>query len=232
MRIHYLQHEDFESLGCIEDWINKKGYQVSATKFYKDEKLPELDEFDFLIIMGGPMGVNDDDKYPWLKDEKQFIRNAIDNNKIILGICLGSQLIAAALGAKVYRNKYKEIGWFPILVKNNHKIFNKLPKEIMSAHWHGDTFELPSGAIHAAESSACKNQAFVFNERVIGLQFHLEFTSDSLKELIQNGREELVKDKYVQTEQEILDNLELLKPTNDLLFTMLDNIAEMNRNEV
>ena len=228
MKIHYLQHEPYESLGCIEDWINSKGYQVSATKFYRDSKLPELDEFDFLIIMGGPMGVSDEDKYPWLKDEKQFIRDAIDGNKIVLGICLGSQLIAAALGAKVYRNNYKEIGWFPIRVKNDNKIFNNIPMEIISAHWHGDTFELPAGSVHIAESSACKNQAFIINERVIGLQFHLEFTGESLKELIKNCGEELVKDKYVQTEEEILSNPELLHSANNLLFEILDNIAKMD----
>ena len=225
MKIHYLQHKPYESLGCIEDWIDKRGYPVSGTRFYENTALPDLSDFDFLIIMGGPMGVYDDDKYPWLKNEKLFIRNAIENNKIVLGICLGSQLIATALGAKVHRNKYKEIGWFPIRIKNNYKIFHGLPEEIMSAHWHGDTFDLPPGSARVAESSACKNQAFVFNDKVIGLQFHLEFTGDSLKELINNGRKELVKDKYVQTEEEILGNLELLSSTNNLLLQMLDNIV-------
>lgn len=226
MKIHYLQHKPYESLGCIEDWINKKDYEVTATKFYRDIKLPEIDEFDFLIIMGGPMGVNDEDKYPWLKDEKKFIRNVIESNKIVLGICLGSQLIAASLGSKVYRNKYKEIGWFPVSIKNDHKFFRSFPKEIISAHWHGDTFDLPANAINVAESSACENQAFVFNERVIGLQFHLEFTGDSFKELLSKGRDELIKDKFVQTEDEILSNFKLLKTANELLFRILDKIAE------
>ncbi|MFZ0453063.1 MAG: type 1 glutamine amidotransferase [Ignavibacteriaceae bacterium] len=228
MKIHYLQHKPFESLGCIEDWINKRGYPVSATKFYENTALPDLSEFDFLIVMGGPMGVYDEEKYPWLRDEKLFIRKAIENNKIILGICLGSQLIAASMGVKVHRNKFKEIGWFPIQININNNIFSGLPKEIISAHWHGDTFDLPHEAIHAAESSACRNQAFILNEKVIGLQFHLEFTSDSLKELIKNGREELVKDQYVQTEEEILKNLALLDTTNNFLFQILNNIVKIN----
>lgn len=228
MKIHYFQHKSFESLGCIKDWIKQREYPVSATKFYENPVLPNLSDFDFLIIMGGPMGVYDEDKYPWLKDEKLFIREAIENNKIVLGICLGSQLIAVAMGAKVHRNKYKEIGWFPIQIINGHNIFSILPKEIISAHWHGDTFELPGGAIIVAESSACKNQAFVYNNKVIGLQFHLEFTHDSLKELIEHGRDELVKDQYVQTEKEILDNLELLNTTNNYLFQILDNIVKLN----
>ncbi|MEJ2617281.1 MAG: hypothetical protein P8Z35_20185, partial [Ignavibacteriaceae bacterium] len=104
-----------------------------------------------------------------------------------------------------------------------------LPREIISAHWHGDTFELPEGAIHVAESSACKNQAFIYNDRVIGLQFHLEFTADSLKELIEHCKGELVKNQYVQTEEEILDNLELLNTTNNFLFQILDNLVKLNQ---
>jgi GMP synthase-like glutamine amidotransferase len=228
MKIHYFQHESFESLGCIKDWIKKREYPVSATRFYENPALPELSDFDFLIVMGGPMGIYDEDKYPWMKSEKLFIRKAIENNKVVLGICLGSQLIANAMGAKVYRNKYKEIGWFPIQINNEHNIFSILPNEIMSAHWHGDTFDLPDGTIHVAESSACKNQAFVYNDKVIGLQFHLEFTGDSLKELIEHGRDELVKDQYVQTENEILDNPELFNITNNYLFQILDNIVKLN----
>lgn len=228
MKIHYFQHETFESLGCIKDWIKKREYPVSATRFYENPVLPGLSDFDFLIIMGGPMGVHDEDKYPWLKDEKLFIRKAIENNKVVLGICLGSQLIAAAMGAKVYRNEYKEIGWFPVQINNSHKIFSILPKEIISAHWHGDTFELPDGAIHTAESSACKNQAFVYNNKIVGLQFHLEFTADSLNKLIENCRDELVKDHYVQTEKEIMDHLELLNTTNNFLFQILDNLVKLN----
>jgi GMP synthase-like glutamine amidotransferase len=225
MKIHYLQHKSYESLGCIAEWIKERGYQVSATKFYQDTNLPKLDEFDFLIIMGGPMGVNDEDKYPWLKDEKKFIAKAIENNKIVLGICLGSQLIAASLGARIYPNMFKEIGWFPIKIKNDNKFFSSFPEVIMSAHWHGDTFDLPPGAILTAESDACKNQAFVYNGKVIGLQFHLEFTYDSLKGLIDNCREELIKDEFVQTEQEILVGLKLLKTTNELMFQLLDKIV-------
>jgi GMP synthase-like glutamine amidotransferase len=227
MKIHYLQHVPYESLGCIEDWIKERGYQVSATKFYENDILPELSDFDFLIIMGGPMGIYDDHKYQWLKEEKYFIKKAINGNKIILGICLGSQLIADALGSRVYPNKSKEIGWFPVKIINKHKVFNNIPGEIKAAHWHGDTFDLPRGAVHIAESAGCRNQAFILNERVIGLQFHLEFTEDSFKELIKNGKDELIKDKYVQTEQEILRNLNLLRTTNSFLYRILDYLIDV-----
>jgi GMP synthase-like glutamine amidotransferase len=229
MRIHYLQHEPYESLGSIEDWVRKKGHVLSATKFYEDTRLPELSTFDFLIIMGGPMGVNDENKYPWLKEEKDFIKKAIDHGKMILGICLGSQLIAAALGAKVYPNQYKEIGLMDVyLTKNGNENFlsSLWPRTIKVYQWHGDTFDLPKGAILLAESDICKNQAFAYKEHVLGLQFHLEFTEESLKELINNGRDELVKGKYVQTEEEILQSLEILKPINHLLYQALDRIEE------
>jgi len=228
MRIHYLQHEPYESLGCIEDWIYKKGFSISATKFYEDTALPNLSDFDFLIIMGGPMGVYDDDKYPWLKDEKKFIKDSINNNKMVLGICLGSQLIADALNAKVYKNKFDEIGWFPIKTKKDHILFDDFPGEIEVFHWHGDTFDLPGGAIHAAESSITKNQAFVYKDKVVGLQFHFEVTKSSLKEMVESGMDEQIKGKYIQPGKEIIDKSFLSGENNKLMFKLLGKMIEVN----
>ena len=225
MRIHIIQHESFESPAIIEHWIRKKNYKLSFTKFYEDGRLPEINEFDWLIIMGGPMSANNEDKFPWLKEEKIFIKKAIDENKKVLGICLGSQLIASSLGSRVFRNKFKEIGWMNVSLTENAKdnyIFGSLPETINVCQWHGDTFDLPEGAVHIAYSEACKNQAFVYKERVVGLQFHLEFTEDTIKGLIDKAGKELVKDKYVQTEKEILGNLHLLKPANNLLSELMD----------
>ena len=225
MRIHYLQHKPYESLGCIEDWINKKGFSISSTKFFEETNLPNITDFDFLIIMGGPMGIYDEDKYPWLKDEKEFIKKSIINNKIVLGICLGSQLVADALGVKVYQNKFKEIGWFPIRIKNNHKFFNDFPDEIKVFHWHGDTYDLPNNSIHVAESEVCKNQAFIFDNRVIGLQFHFEVTKNSVKEMVENGSNELISDKYIQSGEEIFEKSHLTENNNELMFKLLDRIV-------
>ncbi len=227
MNIHILQHESFESPAIIEDWIKKKNYSSTYTKFYKNGRLPNMEKIDWLIIMGGPMNTNDEENFPWLKQEKEFIKKATDAGKVVLGICLGAQLIASALGAKVYKNKYKEIGWMNVNLIENLKdnfLFSSLPKTIRVCQWHGNTFDLPKGAVLLAESEACKNQAFVYNEKVIGLQFHLEFTESTIKDLINNCRKELVKDKYVQTENEILQNLKFLKTTNSLLFDILDRI--------
>ena len=230
MRIHILQHESFESPGFILDWIAEKRHHLTFTKFYEDGMLPPLEDFDWLIIMGGPMGVYEEVKFPWLKSEKEFIKRSIEDRKIVLGICLGAQLIAAALGEKVYPNKNKEIGWLDVKLtsdgKSNH-LFTSFPEMIKVCQWHGDTFDLPAGAILLAESEACINQAFIYKDKTIALQFHLEFTKQSLRELIAYGKRELVKDKFVQTGEEILSKKHLLADDNKMLNMLLDKIEEL-----
>ena len=229
MRIHLLQHVNFESGGFIENWIKENNHSLTVTRFFKSENLPPLNEIDWLIIMGGPMGVYDEDKYPWLKDEKQFIASAIKAGKTVLGICLGSQLIADALGAKIYPNKFKEIGWFPISLtdegRNNYFVNSIQDKQIVF-HWHGDTFDLPEGAIHLAKSAGCLNQAFVSNEKVVGLQFHLEVTEKSLKDMIENGKNEIREAKYIQNENGIYEGTINCEKNNSLLNNLLNRLAE------
>lgn len=113
MKIHYLQHVPFELPEHISVWAKEKGHEITGTLLYENYYLPELSEFDLLVILGGPMGVDDEDKHPWLVLEKHFIKEAIQHRKLVIGICLGAQLIAEILGGKVYKNHYKEIGWFP-----------------------------------------------------------------------------------------------------------------------
>ncbi len=230
MRIHILQHERFESPGFIEDWAKEKNYVMTYTRFYKSDNLPELNDFDWLIIMGGPMGVYDEDKYSWLKNEKKFIKKSIDEGKIILGICLGSQLIAAALGARVYPNKFKEIGWIDIKLTENSKnnlLFTSFPQQTKVFQWHGDTFDLPDGAIHLAESVACKNQAFIYEEKVLAIQFHCEVTENSLQEMLEAGKNELEKEKYIQSAEEILQQKELITFNNQILQSLLENMERI-----
>lgn len=225
MRVQIIQHVPFEGPGCILKWIKKNKYDFAITKLFENYNFPSLNDFDFLIIMGGPMGVYDYDKFPWLKDEKNFIKKSIKNNKTILGICLGAQLIANVIGAKVYKNKFKEIGWFPIKkVEFHNSLFDFLKEELSVFHWHGDTFDLPKNSINFFESEGCKNQAFTYKEKILGLQFHLEVTKNSLNEMIKNGKNELVKDKFIQTEKEILQK-ENIKNCNKIMFGLLDKIS-------
>jgi len=205
MRAHYLQHVPFEGLGSIASWLQNKGYEITRTAFFDEPKLPEAKAIDFLIIMGGPMSVNDASIYPWLLAEKAFIREVIALGKPVLGICLGAQLIASTMGAKIYPNPHKEIGWFPIEAvpadKNDTFAF---PTFFEVFHWHGETFDLPSGASLLASSTGCKHQAFGMGNNIMGLQFHLEMTADSVKEIISHSRHELTDSKYIQSEETIL----------------------------
>lgn len=206
MRAHFLQHVAFEGLGSIRTWLDSCGAAVTSTRFFDDATLPRGDDIDLLLVMGGPMSVNDEDLCPWLFAEKRFIREMINRGKAVLGACLGAQLIASALGSRVYPSAEKEIGWFPIesaLSSENNHAFN-FPEECLAFHWHGETFDLPQGAIHLARSEACQNQAFQFGDRVIGLQFHLEMTPQSAREIVRNCRHELIPGKFVESEESLL----------------------------
>ena len=228
LRIHYFQHVAFEGLGIIEGWVKKNNHKLSSTKFYQDEKLPEIDHIDWLIVMGGPMGVYDEDKYPWLKAEKEFITKAISENKTVIGICLGSQLIAAVCGAKVYPNTQKEIGWFPLQLTDQGKgnsVFKGLPEDLTVFHWHGDTFDLPQGAVRLAETRITKNQAFLINGKVLGLQFHLEVTEKSIAEMLIHCKSDIVPSDSVQTVEKISSNQVHFDENNQLLFEILNNIS-------
>jgi len=227
MRAHYLQHVSFEGLGSIEPWLKKSGYTISRTPFFESSHLPDPGEIDLLIVMGGPMSVNDEKEYPWLASEKQFIRQVIDLDKPALGVCLGAQLIAEAMGARVYKNELKEIGWYSVVGVPTENTANfRFPTSIEAFHWHGETFDLPPGAVHLAQSVACENQAFQIGNSVIGLQFHLETTPESACDIISNCREELVLARYIQTEMEMLSIApESYGSINKLMEEILDYIT-------
>ena len=205
MRAHYLQHVPFEGLGSIEPWLRKAGYELTGTRFFESADLPAPDAIRFLVVMGGPMSVNDEAGHPWLVQEKRFIRDCIQAGIPVLGICLGAQLIASAMSARVYRHHTQEIGWFP--VQSVHPAEGDafhFPPSVEAFHWHGETFDLPPGATLLASSAACENQAFQLGRSVLGLQFHLETTPEAAREIVAHCREELRPARYVQSEAEIL----------------------------
>lgn len=229
MRAHYLQHVPFEGLGSIESWLTSQKFELTSTKFFKSEQLPDPGDVDLLIIMGGSMSVNDESEIPWLVEEKQFIRDCIKRDKSVLGICLGAQLIASALGSRVYPNPVKEIGWFPIegLLSHEGRTFSFPPTHEVF-HWHGETFDLPEGAYLLARSEGCENQAFQLGHSVIGLQFHLEMTPESVREIISNCRDELIPAKYVQSEESILaDTIEKHQEVNECMTRILSYLRHL-----
>ncbi len=221
-RLHYLQHVAYEGLGYIGDWAVLNGFELTSTEFYQEHTLPSTTDFDWLVVMGGPMGVYDEEKYPWLITEKQLINKAIDENKVVIGICLGSQLIAESLGAKVFPNEYKEIGWMPISIKPT-ALFN-FQTNLTVFHWHGDTYNLPLNCELLASTSVCPHQAFIYNKKVVGIQFHIEVSPASVKEMVLYGKDELVEAPYIQDTTSILSNMDFFETNKEVLFHLLDTL--------
>lgn len=229
MKAIIIKHEVYEGPDYILQILKNKNIKYKIINIYKNDKLPPINSYDLLIIMGGSMGVYDEEKYKWLIKEKFFIKDAIRNGKKIFGICLGAQLIANCLGAKVYKNRFKEIGWFPIKLTKYAKykrIFSDLPSEFVTFHWHNDTFSLPKGATRIATSDACENQGFVFGKNIIGLQFHPEITEKSLKLFLRFGENEIKKDKFVQIKKEIIIGKKFINKNNNILYEILDKFLQ------
>lgn len=225
MRIHYLQHIDFENIGYISKWANNKNYKVAGTKLFLGEKLPELYEFDVLIIMGGPMNIYEYDSYSWLKEEKRLIKQAIENNKYVIGFCLGAQLIADVLGGTISKNREKELGWFEI-EKTEESYFESIDK-VTVFHWHGDTFTIPKNAMNIFKSKGCENQAFIYSDNVLAFQCHMEMEEENISLILKNCREELSeKGKFIQNEREIKDKKDYILDANRSLGIILNEFIK------
>jgi GMP synthase-like glutamine amidotransferase len=229
LKIHWFQHVPFEGLGKIEEWSQQKNHRLDCTRFHRKDPLPDIHAIDWLVVMGGPMNIYEEDRYPWLHEEKEFLKKAIDAGKTVIGICLGAQLIADVLGSRVYAGPQKEIGWFPIhksAAAGKTSIFKDLPDTLEVFHWHGDTFDLPSGCVHIAESKACRSQAFLYEERVAGLQFHLEMTREGIEEIVFKCRQELVNGPFIQSAEEIAAGTERLKETHRIMEGILNRLEK------
>jgi GMP synthase-like glutamine amidotransferase len=229
MRLHIIQHVAFEGPGAIGEWAREREHSVALTEQSRGGRLPALDDFDFLVVMGGPMSANDDARFAWLAAEKQLIAEALRLQKVILGVCLGAQLVAQVLGARVYRNRDKEIGWFPVQLTPEaagSRLFAGLPEEMTVLHWHGETFDLPQGALHLAQSKLCRNQAFELDGRVLGLQFHLEVLPEGLEDLIQHSAGDIERGPAVQTGGEMRALAHQSRTLKPAVYSILDRLAE------
>lgn len=222
MRVHWFQHVPFEGLGSILPWLLQHDHTVHPHCLFNNAPLPNISAVDALIVMGGPMSVNDTAELPWLAAEKQFIGKMLAAGKPVLGICLGAQLIASALEAKVMANAEKEIGWWPLKSYPGGQGCFQFPARFEAFHWHGETFELPAGATLLASSAACQDQAFQIGKQVIGLQFHLETTPASAAALLENCAADLSPASWIQSAQQIQHkSAEDYRQLNDLMAKLL-----------
>ncbi len=227
-RFHYIQHVPFEGPGVILSWALGQGFTISSTRAWLGEAFPSVDNFDWLLIMGGPMSVGDEDMYPWLAEEKARIREAVEKEKKVIGICLGAQLIAAAMGSPVYGNAFREIGWFPLKASADavHLPLTGLLDGLTAFHWHGDTFSLPEGATLLCSSEACANQAFMLGKSVLALQFHLEVDELAVEGMLEEMSRELNPERYVMGREGIMAGRVYLKANHRRMFALLDLMGE------
>jgi GMP synthase (glutamine-hydrolysing) len=226
VKISVLQHAAYEGPGEIAAWAAFRHHATHVHHLYRGDEFPALDSFDLLVVMGGEMNIYQDRDYPWLKPERNLIHSVLQQGKKVVGICLGSQLIADALGSRVHQNAEYEIGWLPITFTDEGRdMFPELPSTTTVLHWHGDTFELPPGAIRLAASPGCPEQGFVVGKKCLGLQFHLE-TDPSLVRQFVEGQAHWPTGPYVQSPPTILAGASAHHEKNrEILYALLDRFC-------
>ena len=222
-----LEHADTEGAGKIAEWAARRGHPLQVVRLDRGEAVPSLEDFEMLVMMGGAMNVYQYRDYPWLHAEHDLVSAAIEAKKVVLGVCLGAQMIADALGARVVQNAVKEVGWFPVRRVAWHPLFADFPDECVAFHWHGDTFQLPESAVRVAESSACKNQGFVYGDRVVGMQFHVEVSAEAVRGFVEGADDYLQPEQWVQTADALRASTPDLTATDRGLEGLLDRLAAL-----
>lgn len=221
MRINVLQHTPNEGPGAIKDWAHLHGYDIYIYHPYAFGILPSVEDTDMLVILGGPMSPNDD--LDWIKNERVLIKQLIMNNTPIFGACYGAQQISKALGYGVSKSPVKEVGWAPVYLQT--KEIPEIPQKLMALHWHEEMFEIPKEAELLFSSDLLKNQGFVMNHRIIGLQFHFEPQEDDVKEIVINDGSYTKDSRLDQTASDIMD-YPVPEENKIVMFKLLDYITE------
>ena len=232
-----LQHLPDEGPGHAADWLIAHGHSLTYTRLFEpNPQFPALADFDGLLILGGAMSVHDEEKLPWLRDEKVFIREVLRAGKVTLAICLGAQLVAEALGAEVRPNLEPEIGFWTVRFSAKaleHPLLRGWPEKAAVLHWHVDTFTVPPGAIRVGMSAGCATQGFVWGDGIIGLQFHPEMTVPMVEQLMQfEGHETAEEQEFVQTAEQIRAKLKSVWKGRKLLESLLVNLVAVHESEV
>ena len=190
-----LQHAKCEAPGLIARALERKGYSLKTVHTFTGEAVPEeLGGAAGLVIMGGPMGVYEHERYPFIRGEMRLIENALSKDKPILGVCLGSQLLASALGASVRKGEQKEIGWHRVTLSESSRqdsLTGGMGGSFMAYHWHGDIFDLPADSTRLASSRLTTTQAFRYGNKTYGFLFHMEITPEILRGMTATFADEL-----------------------------------------
>lgn len=236
MKLHIVMHESFESPAAIELWAKRKGHFMTYTKLYEGNRFPEKCDFDFLVVMGGPQSpATTTEECPHFDAKKEitFIKKAVDQKKLLLGVCLGAQLIGEALGAHFDHSPNREIGVFPLTLTDNGKndpIMGAFPETFNVGHWHGDMPGLTSESKVLAISEGCPRQIVRYTPMIYGFQCHFEFTPEAIEAMIQNNASELEQYKdlpYIETAEEL--RAHDYSPINNMLFQFLDQFTAQSR---
>lgn len=231
MHIEVFQHVPFEDSARMADWARERGHRVHTTRWFAGESPPPMADCDMLFVMGGLMGTYDEADYPWLAAVKRSLRDAIDAGIKIVGVCLGAQLLAEGLGGRVYPNPLgREIGWWPVQTTPAARgtvLFGPEPPTTVPAfQWHGDTFDLPPGATNLATSPAAAHQCFELDRRIVAMQFHWDYSAESIRRMHCHCSAELTDAPAIQPAEKHLPAEAELASTGKLLFAMLDRLAE------
>lgn len=230
MRIQFILHAEFESPGVIADWVDQKGFEAHYCRPFAEESIPDVNEFDWLVVMGGPQSPLELELYPYLKGEMELIEHTLSTNKPILGICLGAQLIGEVLGAPTERSPHKEVGIFPIqLTEEGQKdpLFQGFPAEFPVVHWHNDMPGLTQEARVLALSQGCPRQIIKYTNQVYAFQCHLEPTQQDIAGMIKHCESDLVHGKYVQSKQDLLAGD--FSSINSLMHSILDGLLKLEQ---
>lgn len=223
MRILILQHTDQTTAGSTLEWLKNKNAKHEVRALHKGDALPSMEDFDWLVLCGGGMNLDQVDLHPWLAEEKQFVRQAIANGKTVLGLCLGGQMISQCLGGAVKPHEHWEVGWHPVQIGAEDRL--------TVFQWHQDTFSIPEGATRIASSRSCENQGFIFGSSVVGLQFHPEASEEWIKSCLVS-RETYPEGPYVQDAETIAEDLAFLTPMKKWYFKLLDHLESLTRQKI
>ncbi|MFH1574681.1 MAG: type 1 glutamine amidotransferase [Acidobacteriota bacterium] len=231
MRLHLLEHDSLDLPKTnIHLWAESRGHPLRHTYVCNRQELPELEDFDWLMVMGGSPHAWDMENNPWLGEEKAFLSRSLNAGKIILGICFGAQLLAEAVGGGVFPNEHPEIGWFDVTLTADGRasfLFKDIPGRFMTFHWHSDHFSLPPGCVRLASSEPTPNQAFLYPGRpVVGLQFHPEYTREVVIRFARSEASEWAKGPFSNGAEAVLEKTLRLPDTRWLMFALLDNMEK------